>query len=526
MHCKRQLLPPVAALLAATLLVAPASHAFASPLVQSARTKSSAKRPTTTTKRTAARRPARPTPLVGTTPVGVQSLAADLKTMLSARVRNGTWGAVVTSLSRGETLFSHNPDSPFLPASTLKLFTTTLAFERLGVHYTFSTDVLRDGTIAADGTLGGSLILRGGGDPSLSGRFFGHEPEAPMRALAEMVATAGIKRVSGDLVADASAFEKRVIPDGWLARYLQDSYAARVSALSLNGNLLHVAIAPGKSKKTTVSLRPAVDGFKIINQSVVRGTSRGGRLSVSQRAGNTIVVSGWIGSRSGPRVYSVVVEDPALFAASAFRAALEKQGISVEGKIRFSPTPATATNVGSLTSPPLYQLAAVMNGQSDNHFAELLLRNASRGSEHGIVGSAELANEQLRALLAERAGVSPDALSIADGSGLSSKDRITPRAMTSLLSYANTAPWAREFHASLPVAGRTETLRHRMSNTPAQGNLHAKTGTTNDAIALSGFVTAASGELLAFSFLYNGRESGPARETIDAMGATLAAFSR
>jgi D-alanyl-D-alanine carboxypeptidase/D-alanyl-D-alanine-endopeptidase (penicillin-binding protein 4) len=347
-----------------------------------------------------------------------------------------------------------------------------------------------------------------------------------MRALAGLVAAAGIKRVTGDIVADASAFEKRVIPDGWLARYLQDSYAARVSALSLNGNLLQVAVTPGTSRKTAITLRPAVSGFKIVNQSVVKGTGRSGRLSVSQRSGNTIVVSGWIGSKSAPRVYTVVVEDPALFAASAFRVALEDQGIAVDGKIRFAPTPATATAIGSLSSPPLYQLAALMNGESDNHFAELLLRNASRGREHGIEGSAELANKQLRALLSERAGMNPDALSISDGSGLSSKDRVTPRAMTSLLSYANAAPWAREFHASLPVAGRTETLRNRMGNTPAQGNLHAKTGTTNDAIALSGFVTAASGELLAFSFLYNGQDRGSARETIDAMGATLAAFTR
>ncbi len=525
MYLKRFLLRPVFALCAAALFAGPASTAYASPLLQSARTKATAKRPASTTKRVAAKKPAPPPRLVGTTPVGAHSLAADLQSMLSARVKNGSWGAVVMSLSRGETLFSHNPDSPFLPASTLKLFTTTLAFERLGIHHTFSTDVLRDGDVS-DGTLDGSLILRGGGDPALAGRYFGHEPEAPMRALAEMVSAAGIKRVTGDLVADGSAFEKRIIPDGWLARYLQDSYAARVSALSLNGNLLHVAITAGKSGKTAVTLRPAVSGYKIVNQSVVKGTSSSGRLSVSQRPGNTIVVSGWIGKRSGPRVYTVVVEDPAVFVASAFRAALENQGITIDGKIRFSPTPATAATVGSLSSPPLYQLAAVMNGESDNHFAELLLRNASRGAERGIVGSAELANEQLRALLSERAGVNPDALMIADGSGLSSKDRVTARAMTSLLSYANAAPWAREFHASLPVAGRTETLRNRMGNTPAQGNLHAKTGTTNDAIALSGFVTAASGELLAFSFLYNGQERGSARETIDAMGATLAAFSR
>ena len=153
-------------------------------------------------------------------------------------------------------------------------------------------------------------------------------------------------------------------------------------------------------------------------------------------------------------------------------------------------------------------------------------RNASRGREQHGVGSAALANEQMQVLLAERAGVSPDALHIADGSGLSSKDRVTSRAMTQLLTYAHRAPWAREFHQSLPVAGQSETLRHRMVATAAQGNIHAKTGTTGDVVALSGYATSRSGELLAFSFLYNGHERFSARETIDAMGATLAGFSR
>ena len=271
MFFKRFVFPPVSVLCAAALFAAPTSQVHASPLLQSARTKTTVKRPATATKRVAAKRPAPPAKLVGTTPVGARSLAADLETLLSARVKKGSWGAVVMSLSRGETLFSHNGDSPFLPASTLKLFTTTLAFERLGVHHTFSTDVLRDGEVSDGGTLNGALILRGGGDPALAGRFYGHEPEAPMRALAAMVSAAGIKKVTGDLVADGSAFEKRVIPDGWLARYLQDSYAARVSALSLNGNLLHVAVSPGKSR-TSVTLRPAVSGYKIVNQSIVKGT--------------------------------------------------------------------------------------------------------------------------------------------------------------------------------------------------------------------------------------------------------------
>src|SRR5690606_8969157 len=125
-----------------------------------------------------------------------------------------------------------------------------------------------------------------------------------------------------------------------------------------------------------------------------------------------------------------------------------------------------------------------------------------------------------------RVGVSPDAVYAADGSGLSTLDRVTPRAMVKLLAYANAAPWGSILRESLPVAGRTETLRTRMRRTAAQGNLRAKTGTTNEVTSLGGYVTAENGEKLAFSFIYNGRDLWRAREAIDAMGATLAAFSR
>jgi len=105
-------------------------------------------------------------------------------------------------------------------------------------------------------------------------------------------------------------------------------------------------------------------------------------------------------------------------------------------------------------------------------------------------------------------------------------DHLTPRAMIDLLAYAHRAPWGTVFHASLPVAGESETLRGRMRASPAQGNLHAKTGTTNTVSSLGGYVTARDGEVIAFSFIYNGADRWNARTTMDQMGATLAQFVR
>jgi D-alanyl-D-alanine carboxypeptidase/D-alanyl-D-alanine-endopeptidase (penicillin-binding protein 4) len=413
------------------------------------------------------------------------------------------------------------------PASTLKLYTTALAFERLGPFHQFTTEILRDGDVTADGTLRGSLFLRGGGDPALSARFVGGSPDAPMHALARLVADAGVKRIAGDVVGDASAFDAKRIPDGWLARYLGDSYAARVSALSLNENLLRVAISPSRAGVAPkITLQPATVAYDVVNSATTSGSGRSSNLTVGRKPDGTIVVRGWIGGRSEARVYTVVVDDPAIFTAGAFREALESEGITIGGKLRLGPTPIGANRVAALNSPPLFSLASVMNRESINHFAELIFRNAARTMEPAGVGSAERGSMLLNDFMTRKVGARPNAVMVSDGSGLSSLDRVTARSLVQLLGYANRAPWSREFHQSLPVAGESELLRRRMIATPAQGNLHAKTGTTNEVIALGGYVTSRTGELVAFSFIYNGRDRWHAKETIDAMGATLAGWSR
>jgi D-alanyl-D-alanine carboxypeptidase/D-alanyl-D-alanine-endopeptidase (penicillin-binding protein 4) len=167
-----------------------------------------------------------------------------------------------------------------------------------------------------------------------------------------------------------------------------------------------------------------------------------------------------------------------------------------------------------------------MNRESINIVAELLVRDAAREAAPNGVGSAESGLANLREFMQKKVAANPQEIRVSDGSGLSTLDHLTPRAMVQLLAYADAAPWGPAFHASLPVAGESELLRHRMKYTPAMGNLHAKTGTTNSVISLGGYVTAQNGEILAFSFIYNGNDRWNAKATIDAMGATLANFVR
>ena len=478
----------------------------------------------TPSRRRAARRvpvrTARSAPAVSawSSPRGAAALNADLANILRAHTRSGRWGVMVVSVTRGDTLFSSNPDVLLKPASIMKMMTTGLVLERFGPDHKFSTEVLRDGGVNG-GVVDGNLYLRGGGDPTLSLRFW--QGESPMDALARQVAATGIRQVKGAVIADETAFDSERIPHGWKTSYLMSAYAAPVSALSLNENLVWIVARP-ENGRAVVELDPATTALPIV--STVRLTGGSGGRIVARRTAEGIHVSGSIGSRSAPRRYSLVVQEPPAFAAGALAASLQKAGVAVDGGIRLGRTPAGAEAVASLQSLPLANMVSYMNRESINHFAELLYRNAARDGDRQ--GTAQTGLESLRQFLGQKAGVHPSHIRVSDGSGLSEADSLTARAMVHLLGYAHRASWGPVFHASMPVAGESELMRRRMRASPAQGNLHAKTGTTNSVVSLAGYVTALNGEVIAFAFIYNGNDRSNARATMDRMGPTLANFSR
>ncbi|HEY5218379.1 MAG TPA: D-alanyl-D-alanine carboxypeptidase/D-alanyl-D-alanine-endopeptidase, partial [Gemmatimonadaceae bacterium] len=316
----------------------------------------------------------------------VRALDLDLNYLLTSKVRGGRWGVIVVSLTRGDTLYSRSADELMQPASTLKLFTTGLALDQFGPNYQIGTDVLRDSSLDPSGTLHGNLYLRGGGDPALSTRFLG-TATSPMDNLARAIVAAGIKHVSGDIVADASAFDDQPIPDGWKRRYLSAAYAAPVSALSLNENVVWVAVSPG-ARRGEIALEPASTAFSVTDNVTLRSASSGGSVAVYRRGEGELEVRGWIGTRASTQRYSVVVDDPPRFAAGALRASLATFGVTVDGQLREGVTPLSATPVASLQSPPLAQIVSQMNRESINHVAELLFRDAARSASPNHVGSA------------------------------------------------------------------------------------------------------------------------------------------
>lgn len=452
------------------------------------------------------------------------------------------WSVMAASLDGGDVLFSHAAGRELAPASNMKLFTTAAALHFIGPDYRFKTYLLTTGEIR-DSVLVGDLIIYGTGDPTLSGRYY--RAETPIwEQFAAALERLGIQRVRGDIVGDASYFNGRATGVGWEADYMDARYAAPASALAYNDNVVTLYIRPGDQ----VGWRPRVqfipDGRRIavVNQAVTSaGGGQGIRVDRASYDG-PIVIRGEIARGHSGIWRAVPVGDPARYSVAVFAAVLADHGIPVTGRARSVHERSGSAVTGRMIfgesedgmarprvldvhrSPPLLEILRVINMESHNFSAEMMLRTAGRFAigDGSIRGGAAA----VRTLIENGAGIVPDSLRILDGSGLSSLNRVSARTVVALLAYMARSPTARAFHSTLPVAGTSDGLR-RMYRTAAADNLHAKTGTIDGVSALSGYVRAANGELIAFSIISNNVPSEwRAKRIEDAIGARLAAFSR
>jgi D-alanyl-D-alanine carboxypeptidase/D-alanyl-D-alanine-endopeptidase (penicillin-binding protein 4) len=346
------------------------------------------------------------------------------KALRVPHIAPGRSAAVAFDLTTGAVLYSQNASRPLAPASNEKLPLTYAAFVRLGPTFQIETDVLGDG--GQDGTTwGGSLVLKGNGDPTLS--------RADLRALALQVRAAGIRTVTGGVIADESSYDTRRIVAGWKPSFFIEE-SPPLSALVVD-----------------------------------RG--RAGRY---------------------------ITRTPALAAATAFRDALRAAGIAVSGPVRVGGSDDWLEPIASVSSPPLATMLRFMDRESDNFTAEMLLKQL------GLVqldrGTSAAGASVVMQTLAE-AGVPMTGVRIVDGSGLSRLDRLTASALATLLKIAWADPAIRPaLLAALPVAGVNGTLEDRLRKPPARGRVLAKTGTTRDASALSGYVA----DRFAFAVVQNG----------------------
>lgn len=431
---------------------------------------------------------------------------------------SGEWSVMAWSIDGGQALFAINANDPLVPASNNKVFTSIWALDVLGPEHRFHTDLLMAGELAGNGVLRGDVVIRGSGDPGFGYPEFTRDPMGPLRTMARQLHARGVRVVEGGVIGDPFAFDTVLVGPAWPLDTGGGSanYAPRVSGLPFQRNMIWVEAVAG-SGGVQIRLDPPVTVVPVV--STVR--SGGNRAwAVRHPDQDTIHVRGAV---SGRGRYGIGVADPALLTADALRVALLEAGIQVRGPARVGRTPEGAVGVHRHVSMPLAAFIPKLNQASDNFFAEHLWKAAAHGALG--VGSYTRGGPASALHFMRRARVPAGQLYQFDGSGLSSYNRASANALVRVLVYAHGTSWSEVFHRSMALAGdRSGTLSRLYRGTAAEGNLHAKTGYIRGVRALSGYVRAASGELIAFSFLYNGGNTSGARGAQEELGVLLAEY--
>lgn len=370
--------------------------------------------------------------------------------ILAAPFRNAHWGVLVIDPQTGDTIYSRNAGKLFMPASNQKLITGAAALTLLGPDYRFRTQFSSAGQIAG-GVLNGDLIVTPSGDPTFSDNMWNGDYHNAFRAMADSLVAHGVQQITGALVRGSTPFPDGACGYGWELDDLDEAYGACVQDLFVNEGLTRVKRA-----------KPFADSITV----------------------------------------DVAIRDPRGAFFSALYTALVERGVILSGPIdTFHVRSANRLPaIFAMRSPPLPVIVTRMMKPSQNQIAELLFKTVGR--EMGGAGTADSARRvverQLRAW-----GIDTLGFAVRDGSGMSRHDFLSPETVVRILDIMRRGPHFGVWYDALPIAGVDGTIETRMRGTPAQGNVHAKTGTVDKARSLSGYVTTADGRMLIFSFLCN-----------------------
>lgn len=443
------------------------------------------------------------------------------------------WGIAVRVAGSGHVLYERNAARHFIPASNTKLVVTLVGMGELGPDWTWQTDVA---ALGGSDSVPALLLVHGSGDPTLSDRFEDSD-FAALDSLAVKVAGAGIRRIAGDLVIDATRFTDERVHSAWEVGDLPFSYATPTGAFAIADGTFRVIRRAGAAAGNPAHLE-VIGGAELQPVVATLTTDTAGartRWSIDflERL-DTVFITGSLAAGRGTDTVRIAVPDAEVYAGRALAVALERQGVDVEGDVRVVRDTTELRSVmhghdsrivARRTSPPLREVIAAILKPSQNWIAEQLLKTL--GSERGEGGSwADGLDVEMR-YLTGRVGLDSLAVNLRDASGLTAQNLLSPDAILAMLDHARRAPWGDAYRAALPTAGEEEgTLENRLEG--FEERIRAKTGTIANVNSLSGYLRTDEGDELLFSILTNasGLPSAPVRAAMDSIVRTIARHRR
>ncbi|MBD2329084.1 D-alanyl-D-alanine carboxypeptidase/D-alanyl-D-alanine-endopeptidase [Alkalinema sp. FACHB-956] len=439
-------------------------------------------------------------------------LDSQVKSVLG-RIPNGRWGILVqTQAPAGQrrNLVNLNASTQLIPASNAKILTTAAALHRLGADY-------RIQTIATGNAIGPNLAtlrIMGQGDPSLTTQ--------QLSALVTQLQQKGIRQVDR-LIGDETYFQGPTINPNWDAEDIGEAYAVATNALILNQNAINLTLFPQKvGQPLQVQWEDITDrsDWTLVNRSKTVGANAG-EFANAYRKGSSIVIDAALRVGSDSEWVGIAIPNPGNYLVRKFRNLLTQAGIQVKSStlVQRKMAPPGEVTLATVSSPPLSELLYETNQESNNTYAEALLKTLgkqSHASSRTISGNATQDGIAAVKTSLTALGVNANRYSLVDGSGLARGNRVSPEALVQTLQAIAQLPTAEIYKRSLPMAGMTGTLKNRFRGTPAQGVVLAKTGTISGAVSLSGYITPKNHPPLVFSILVNSA-AAPAtvRQAID-----------
>lgn len=431
---------------------------------------------------------------------------------LFSRVR---WGILVQPLSSSETLYSQDAQKYFTPASNTKLLTTAAALQQLGANYRIRTSVYSGGN--------GVLHVVGRGDPSLT--------DAQLAILAHQLKEKGIRAVR-QLIADDTYIQGDIVNPSWQWEDIQSDYGAPINSLILNQNVFSLRLLPqtvGKPLQVIWTDPNEAKQWRVINQSITTEENQPTFINITRDfKGSILRIQGQMAVKSEPQLVSLPVVAPTEYFLRRFRTALAAEKIPVAQTFVSTSGGKYEKELAAVESPPLSELLTETNTNSNNLFAESLLAAlAIKKPPVPNQATADAGLEVMKATLTPL-GVDPATYVVVDGSGLSRKNLVTPSALVQTLQTMAKSPVASVYQASLPVAGRTGTLKNRFRDTPAEGIVQAKTGTMSGVVSLAGYVNAPKYGPVVFSIMVNQSEQPTriVRQAVDEIVVLLAQLQK
>ncbi len=430
------------------------------------------------------------------------ALLADADNAGLAIPESASCGILIKVLGKNDTLVKYQDNKSFSSASVMKLVTTATALERLGSGFRYMTRLEYSGEID-DGILHGDVIIRGAGDPTLGSVYFYEHQEEFLDVWVRELHVLGISRVEGAIVADASVFDKQVIPNKWIWEDIANYYGAGCYGLSCFDNKydLYFGEAGVGEVPAIDSVRPECNGLEFENH--VTGAE-------SNRDNAYIYGSPWSWRRSiygtipaGRRTFKIkgALPNPPLILATMLEKRLNENGVDVEDGVRveWEKSEGESKGVALWFSPSVADIIKVTNKKSNNLFAEHLLKTTVVGDK-----SATL-NEAIDSLLAfwSRNDVKTEGVSLYDGSGLSRANLLTPDFIVGVLEYMANSPLFADYFASFAIAGTDGTLRYFLDNTKLQGKVYGKSGSMSGVRCYAGIIEKSLTEKYVFCIMVN-----------------------